>query len=69
MIVFFIVGFDTPTECGMYTEKCQVMLGAWALGSPGECQWDDSAFLVGQGSFKKVLLEHHWNNQTQEASY
>ena len=53
----------------MYTEKCQTMLVAWALGSPGECQGDDSAFLVGQGSFKKVLIEHHWNNPTKEASY
>ena len=53
----------------MSTEQCQVMLGAWTVGSPGECQYDDSAFLVGQGSFNKVLIAHHWNNPTLETNY
>jgi len=64
-----VVGFSTAEECGMATQHCETMLGAWTVGSNGECWSDDSGFLVGKGSFTKVLIEHHWNNPLQETEY
>jgi len=60
--------FDSPKECGMNTGECDI-IGVWTLGSNGECQHEDHGILVGKGHYEKILMEHHWNNPTNEVNY
>lgn len=52
----------------MNTGECDI-IGVWTLGSNGECQHEDHGILVGKGHYGKILMEHHWNNPTNEVNY
>ncbi|CAG5131304.1 unnamed protein product, partial [Candidula unifasciata] len=53
----------TPYACVMVPhEGCRSLIGAWTVGSPGECAHPEMGFRVGPGGYKTVAIQVHWNN-------
>ncbi|XP_067941873.1 DBH-like monooxygenase protein 2 homolog [Watersipora subatra] len=61
--------YASPAPCGMSTRACRVLIAGWTVGSPGRCLGSTDGFLVGKGHFSQVMMEHHWNNPTEETNY
>jgi hypothetical protein len=48
-----------PTSCGMGSNKCRTIIGAWAVGVQGECAHSDVGFRIGQNGFKFAMMQVH----------
>ncbi|XP_062619795.1 tyramine beta-hydroxylase-like [Saccostrea cucullata] len=59
----------TPTQCGMGSDKCRTIIGAWAVGGNGECAHKDVGFRIGQKGFKFAMMQFHWNNPELRSDY
>ena len=60
--------WSSPQTCGMSPLGCD-MIGGWTLGQNGKCLNENHGIPVGAGYYTKVLMEHHWNNPTNEVNY
>ena len=60
--------WSSPKVCGMASVECDI-IGGWTLGENGQCQNENHGIPVGLGYYTKVLMEHHWNNPSQEVNY
>ncbi|XP_059175935.1 tyramine beta-hydroxylase-like [Physella acuta] len=56
--------YTKPGSCGMTAQAigCYDILGTWTVGSPGNCLPDNVGYRFGMTSFKRVLIQVHWNN-------
>ncbi|KAK3720939.1 hypothetical protein RRG08_047505 [Elysia crispata] len=53
----------SPHRCAMAPDPaCRDLIGAWTLGSPGECAHPDMGFRMGVKGYRTVALQVHWNN-------
>jgi len=58
----------SPKTCGMASSQCDI-IGGWTLGENGACQNEKHGIPVGKGYYTQILMEHHWNNPTEEVNY
>ncbi|BFZ05651.1 hypothetical protein BsWGS_08690 [Bradybaena similaris] len=57
----------TPYPCVMVPhDECRSLIGAWTVGSNGECAHPEMGFRVGPGGYKTVAIQIHWNNPAQK---
>ncbi|KAK3764739.1 hypothetical protein RRG08_042048 [Elysia crispata] len=59
-----------PRECDMSGsdgDVCTDVIAIWSVGIPGTCLPDNLGFRFGASSYKKVLLQLHWNNPGLQA--
>ncbi|XP_055897879.1 uncharacterized protein LOC106071279 isoform X2 [Biomphalaria glabrata] len=53
----------SPYLCDMVPHThCNSLIGAWTIGSPGECAHPEMGFRIGPNGYKTVALQVHWNN-------
>ncbi|GFN92856.1 dopamine beta-hydroxylase-like isoform x3 [Plakobranchus ocellatus] len=55
----------TPRHCdmsGVDGNACSYVIVVWSVGISGTCPRDNVAFRFGASSYKRVLLQVHWNN-------
>ncbi|KAK6979896.1 tyramine beta-hydroxylase [Biomphalaria glabrata] len=53
----------SPYLCDMVPHThCNSLIGAWTIGSPGECAHPEMGFRIGPKGYKTVALQVHWNN-------
>ncbi|KAL4216860.1 hypothetical protein ACF0H5_023324 [Mactra antiquata] len=60
----------TPYACFMSgREGCGDLIGLWAVGGGGICFDVDAAFRIGLTTYKRGILELHWNNPRNTDTY
>ncbi|NP_001191657.1 dopamine beta hydroxylase-like protein precursor [Aplysia californica] len=53
----------SPYPCEMVPHpSCRSLIGAWTLGSVGECAHPEAGFRMGPRGYRSVAIQVHWNN-------
>ncbi|KAH9489133.1 hypothetical protein Btru_057526 [Bulinus truncatus] len=59
----------SPYDCDMVPHpSCKFLIGAWTIGSSGECAHPDMGFRIGPNGYKTIALQVHWNNAKKESN-
>ncbi|CAL1525853.1 unnamed protein product, partial [Lymnaea stagnalis] len=60
----------SPYQCDMVPHTaCNSLIGAWTIGSPGECAHPEMGFRMGPRGYRTVALQVHWNNPNKKSEF
>ncbi|XP_055862377.1 tyramine beta-hydroxylase-like [Biomphalaria glabrata] len=59
-----------PYECGMVASpSCQMFISVWTVGLAGDCAHPLAGIKLGQGGYKKIAIQLHWNNPSKRSDW
>ncbi|KAH9508904.1 DBH-like monooxygenase protein 2 [Bulinus truncatus] len=63
--------YSQPTTCGMNAETmgCYDIIAAWTVGSPGKCLPETVGYKMGKSSYRRAMMQIHWNNPRLVQNY
>lgn len=59
-----------PYKCSMTAhQNCSAFISIWTVGLAGDCYHGHAGIRLGANGYKKLAIQHHWNNPEKVTNY